>query len=216
MTQHKRSKGLRPLATCAVFAACSCWFPWLYGLEVHAQYLVHLSKCAQPQGKLRKTQGLDITTGGWKHVGTYSTSYAILPEHSAWCPHTAAESDLQWRRLLPSHMDLWFRGRLRADSEFSINVIPPSPVYQSLLSSPSKRIPDATHSKNLRRDSPAPIGLSDVPMAFSTSSSRGYVEMRAQGTCMMQTINHFYRQSCQEVACWHQVVPSPILRVATT
>lgn len=43
--------------------------------------------------------------------------------------------------------------------------------------SPPKRIPDATHSKTLRSDSPAPIGLSDVPMAFSTSSSRGYVGM---------------------------------------
>ncbi len=52
----------------------------------------------------------------------------------------------------------------------------------SRKSSPSKRIPDATHSKTLRNDSPAPIGLSDVPIAFSTSSSRGYVEMTAQST----------------------------------
>lgn len=163
--------------------------------------------------------------GGWKHVGTYSASCSILPEHSAWCPRTAADSDLQWRRLLPSHMDLWFRGRLWTDRKFSVNVIPPSvwasvPVYQSLHGSPSKRIPDATHSKNLRRDSPAPIGLSDVPIAFSTSSSRGYAEMRAQGTRMMQSINHFYSQSCQKVVCFtnngmHQVVPSPILRAAT-
>lgn len=45
---------------------------------------------------------------------------------------------------------------------------------------PSKRIPEATHSKTRRRDSPTPIGLSDVQIAFSTSSSRGYGEKRAQ------------------------------------
>lgn len=49
-----------------------------------------------------------------------------------------------------------------------------------IQSSPSKRIPDATHSKTLRNDSPAPIGLSDVAIAFSTSRSRGYMEMKAE------------------------------------
>lgn len=44
----------------------------------------------------------------------------------------------------------------------------------------SKSIPDATHSKTLRSDSPAPIGLSDVPIAFSTSSSRGHPESGVQ------------------------------------
>lgn len=63
---HRWSKGPGSLSTCAVFTACSCWFPWFYRFEVHAQNLVHLSKCAQPQGKLRKTQRLDIMSGGWK------------------------------------------------------------------------------------------------------------------------------------------------------
>lgn len=51
-------------------------------------------------------------------------------------------------------------------------------IEYKIQSSPSNRIPEATHSKTLRKDSPAPIGLSDVPMAFSTSSSRGYVQTR--------------------------------------
>ena len=46
--------------------------------------------------------------------------------------------------------------------------------------SPSKSIPEATHSNTLRKDSPTPIGLSDVLMAFSTSSSRGYNGKREQ------------------------------------
>ena len=39
---------------------------------------------------------------------------------------------------------------------------------------PAMRIPEARHSKTLRRASPAPMGRFPVPMAFSQISSRGY------------------------------------------
>ena len=55
-------------------------------------------------------------------------------------------------------------------------------IHAGLTNSPSKRIPEATHSKTLRRDSPAPIGLSDVAIAFSTSSSRSCAEKKAEVT----------------------------------
>lgn len=38
---------------------------------------------------------------------------------------------------------------------------------------PAKRIPEARHSKTLRRASPAPMGRFPVPMAFSQISSSG-------------------------------------------
>lgn len=38
---------------------------------------------------------------------------------------------------------------------------------------PAKRIPEARHSKTLRRASPAPMGRFPVPMAFSQMSSSG-------------------------------------------
>lgn len=53
-------------------------------------------------------------------------------------------------------------------------------LHNSNKISPSISIPEATHSKTLRRASPAPSDLSDVPIAFSTSSSSGYVETRRQ------------------------------------
>lgn len=39
---------------------------------------------------------------------------------------------------------------------------------------PAKRIPEARHSKTLRRASPGPMGRFPVPMDFSQMSSRGY------------------------------------------
>lgn len=51
---HRKGRGHRSLGTCAIFAAGSYGFPRLYRFEVHPQHLVHLSKCTQPQGKLRK------------------------------------------------------------------------------------------------------------------------------------------------------------------
>lgn len=49
-----------------------------------------------------------------------------------------------------------------------------------LIRAPSKRIPDAMHSKTLRNDSPTPICLSDVLIVFSTRSSRGLEGKRAK------------------------------------
>lgn len=49
------------------------------------------------------------------------------------------------------------------------------------MSIPAKRIPDARHSKTLRRASPAPIGLFPVPIAFSQISSSGCREQQ-EGT----------------------------------
>lgn len=53
-TWSEKERRHRSLCTCAIFAAGSQWFPWFYRFEVHPQHLVHLSKCTQPQGKLRK------------------------------------------------------------------------------------------------------------------------------------------------------------------
>lgn len=46
-------------------------------------------------------------------------------------------------------------------------------IYLRERSLPAKRIPEARHSKTLRRASPAPMGRFPVPMAFSQMSSSG-------------------------------------------
>lgn len=46
-------------------------------------------------------------------------------------------------------------------------------IYLRDRSLPAKRIPEARHSKTLRRASPAPMGRFPVPIAFSQISSSG-------------------------------------------
>lgn len=53
---------------------------------------------------------------------------------------------------------------------------------------PAIRIPDARHSRTLRRASPAPIGRFPVPIAFSHSSSKGYKKRDTSHAC--QHIKH--------------------------
>lgn len=54
--------------------------------------------------------------------------------------------------------------------------------------SPSKSVPDAMHSKTLRKDSPTPICLSEVLTVFSIRSSRGLEEERTQEIQVSQII----------------------------
>lgn len=65
-------------------------------------------------------------------------------------------------------------------------------VWQ-LRAAPSKSVPDAMHSKTLRKDSPTPICLSDVLTVFSTRSSRGLEEERTWEIWVIQMIISFFK-----------------------
>lgn len=61
-------------------------------------------------------------------------------------------------------------------------------------------VPDAMHSKTLRKDSPTPICLSDVVTVFSTRSSRGLEEKSTWEIWVIQLIIIFFKHRNSKIA----------------